>query len=64
MSSVDPNRVRALVRQALEEKLGLRPTGHPVAVSLSLRDDAGVKERFRLIPPQGASLETFAVHGD
>lgn len=25
---------------------------------------AGVKERFRLIPPQGASLETFAVHGD
>ena len=25
---------------------------------------AGVKERFRLIPPQGASLEAFAVHGD
>lgn len=26
MSSVDPNRVRALVRQALEQKFGLRPT--------------------------------------
>ncbi|MXQ06666.1 hypothetical protein GQ651_02280 [Alphaproteobacteria bacterium GH1-50] len=26
--------------------------------------DAGVKERFRIIPPQGASLEAFAVHGD
>lgn len=26
--------------------------------------DAGVKDRFRLIPPQGASLEAFAVHGD
>ena len=26
--------------------------------------DAGVKERFRLIPPQGASLQAFAVHGD
>lgn len=25
---------------------------------------AGVKERFRLIAPQGASLEAFAVHGD
>lgn len=26
--------------------------------------DAGVKDRFRLIPPKGAALETFAVHGD
>ncbi len=26
--------------------------------------EAGVNDRFRLIPPQGASLETFAVHGD
>ncbi|MBT8415834.1 MAG: hypothetical protein KJO42_00180 [Silicimonas sp.] len=26
--------------------------------------DAGVKDRFRLIPPQGAALEAFAVHGD
>ena len=26
--------------------------------------DAGVTDRFRLIPPQGAALETFAVHGD
>ena len=24
----------------------------------------GVKERFRMVPPQGASLEAFAVHGD
>ena len=26
--------------------------------------EAGVKERFRIVPPQGASLEAFAVHGD
>jgi len=26
--------------------------------------EAGVKDRFRLIPPKGAALETFAVHGD
>lgn len=26
--------------------------------------ETGVKDRFRLIPPQGAALETFAVHGD
>lgn len=27
-------------------------------------DDMGVREKFRLIPPKGASLDTFAVHGD
>ncbi len=26
--------------------------------------DAGVRDRFRIVPPQGAALETFAVHGD
>lgn len=26
--------------------------------------EAGVKERLRIVPPQGASLEAFAVHGD
>lgn len=26
--------------------------------------ETGVKDKFRLIPPQGASLEAFAVHGD
>jgi hypothetical protein len=26
--------------------------------------EAGVKERYRIVPPQGASLEAFAVHGD
>lgn len=26
--------------------------------------DEGVKERFRMVPPQGASLDVFAVHGD
>ena len=26
--------------------------------------DTGVKERLRIVPPQGASLEAFAVHGD
>ena len=41
MSFVDPNMVRALVRQALEQRLGLGPT--PRASPLSLRDDVGVK---------------------
>lgn len=26
--------------------------------------DTGIRERFRLIPPESASLSTFAVHGD
>ncbi|MEM7751977.1 MAG: DUF6505 family protein [Pseudomonadota bacterium] len=26
--------------------------------------DAGVNDKFRLVPPQGASLDVFAVHGD
>ena len=34
-----------------------------IVVERSLTE-AGVKDRFRLIPPQGASLEAFAVHGD
>ena len=25
--------------------------------------EAGVRDRFRMVPPQGASLEAFAVHG-
>ena len=40
MSSVDPNRVRALVRQALEEKFGRHPTP---ASPLSLRERVGVR---------------------
>ena len=27
-------------------------------------DQRGVREKFRLVPPQGASIEAFAVHGD
>ncbi|MBM7066957.1 hypothetical protein IU397_05050 [Actibacterium sp. 188UL27-1] len=27
-------------------------------------EESGVRERFRIIAPQGASLEAFAVHGD
>jgi len=27
-------------------------------------DAQGVREKFRLVPPQGASIEAFAVHGD
>ena len=27
-------------------------------------EDIGIRERFRLIPPQSASLAAFAVHGD
>lgn len=26
--------------------------------------EGGVRDRFRLVPPQGAPLEAFAVHGD
>ncbi len=39
MSSVDPNMVRALVRQALEQKLGLGPT---LAASPPLPQGEGV----------------------
>jgi hypothetical protein len=42
-------------------------SGHPentlIVVERSL-SEAGVSDRFRLIPPQGASLDVFAVHGD
>ncbi len=37
MSSVDPNMVRALVREALEQKLGLRPTPRPGSTTLTRR---------------------------
>ena len=39
------------------------PDNTLIVVERSLTD-AGVKDKFRLIPPQGASLEAFAVHGD
>lgn len=42
-------------------------SGHPentlIVVERSL-SEAGVSDKFRLIPPQGASLDVFAVHGD
>lgn len=42
-------------------------SGHPentlIVVERSLTE-AGVNDKFRLIPPQGASLDVFAVHGD
>ncbi len=34
-----------------------------IVVERSL-SEAGVNDKFRLIPPQGASLDVFAVHGD
>ena len=34
-----------------------------MVIERELTED-GVKERFRMVPPQGASLEAFAVHGD
>lgn len=34
-----------------------------IVVSRELTE-AGVKDTFRIIPPQGASLDVFAVHGD
>ncbi|MDJ1007060.1 MAG: DUF6505 family protein [Paracoccaceae bacterium] len=41
--------------------------GQPVNTLMILTrelDAAGVREKFRLVPPQGASIEAFAVHGD
>lgn len=42
-------------------------SGHPentlIVVERSM-SEAGVNDKFRLIPPQGASLDVFAVHGD
>lgn len=41
--------------------------GQPVNTLMVLTrelDAAGVREKFRLVPPQGASIEAFAVHGD
>ena len=52
MSSVDPNRVRALVRQALEQKLGLgptsgaRPLSRPASVRVRPNDFGGSAEAF------------------
>lgn len=40
-----------------------QPVNTLIVVERSLAE-AGVKERFRLVPPQGASLDVFAVHGD
>ena len=41
--------------------------GHPENSLIVLEREltgAGVRDRFRIVPPQGAALETFAVHGD
>ena len=40
-----------------------QPDNTLIVISREL-SDAGVKDTFRLIPPQSASLEAFAVHGD
>ena len=52
MTSVDPNMVRALVRQALEQKLGLGPT---LAASPPLPQGEGVS--FSVHPSQLAIAE-------
>lgn len=39
------------------------PDNTLIVVERSLTE-AGVRDKFRLVPPQGASLEAFAVHGD
>ncbi|MEO0916696.1 MAG: DUF6505 family protein [Pseudomonadota bacterium] len=39
------------------------PENTLIVVERSLTE-AGVNDKFRLIPPSGASLEAFAVHGD
>ncbi len=52
MTSVDPNMVRALVRQALEQKLGLRPTPRPVGPARAARQ--GGPTRLSVHPSQFA----------
>lgn len=42
---------------------GEHPDNTLIVVERSL-GPAGVNDKFRLIPPQGATLDVFAVHGD
>ncbi|MEM7718938.1 MAG: DUF6505 family protein [Pseudomonadota bacterium] len=42
---------------------GAHPENTLIVVERSL-SEAGVNDKFRLIPPNGASLEAFAVHGE
>ena len=63
MSSVDPNMVRALVRQALEKKLGLSPTprvlNHPHPASDSF--DSGAASIDARVLPEGEGVN-LSVH--
>ena len=45
------------------EMCGDQPVNTLMVIERELTGE-GVKDRFRLVPPQGASLEAFAVHGD
>jgi len=63
MTSVDPNTVRALVRQALEQKLGLGPTprvlNHPHPASGAI--DSGTTCFDARSPSEGEGVN-FSVH--
>ena len=55
-----------VARQEIEQMAAFCE-GQPINTLMVLTrelDTAGVREKFRLVPPQGASIETFAVHGD
>lgn len=62
----DLNAARPVAEEEIAHMIDMC-SGHPentlIVVERSLTE-AGVNDKFRLIPPQGASLDVFAVHGD
>ncbi len=62
----DMKAARPVAAEEIAQMIALcedHPDNTLIVVERSLTD-AGVNDKFRLIPPQGASLEAFAVHGD
>ena len=62
----DMDAARPVATEEIAQMIALcedHPDNTLIVVERSL-SDAGVNDKFRLIPPQGASLEAFAVHGD
>ena len=62
----DLDTARPVAAEEIEHMAALC-TEHPENTLIVLTrelSDQGIKERFRLIPPQGAKLDVFAVHGD
>lgn len=63
-----PNReaARPVAEEEIAHMVGMcseHPDNTLIVVERSLTE-AGVNDKFRFVPPQGASLDVFAVHGD